>query len=317
MKPCYAVIAFVTGLTAVAAGTAWGQAFPNRTVRIVAGGAGGAGDFVSRLIAQGISGPLGQQVIVDNRNNSGPDVVAKSQPDGHTLLCDSGSFWLSPFIQTMPYDVQRDFAPVAMLTVSPNILVVNPSVPANSVKDLIALAKAKPGVLNFGSTGQGSSPHLAGELFKQIAGVNMVHIPYKGAAPAVIDVIGGQIQIYFGSAPSVLPNIKAGKLRALGITTANPSGITPGLPTIASQGLPGYDAATWQGMFAPARTPPAVISRINQEMVRMLTQPDVKERLFNAGSEVVASSPEELAAKLKSELAKWGKLIKDVGIRAE
>jgi tripartite-type tricarboxylate transporter receptor subunit TctC len=230
---------------------------------------------------------------------------------------DSGGFWLSPFLQSMPYDVERDFAPVGMLTISPNILVVHPSVAANSVKDLIALAKAKPGTLNYGSAGQGSSPHLAAELFKSMTGTNMVHIPYKGAGPAVIDLIGGQIQVYFGSAPSVLPNVKTGKLRALGVTTLNPSSITPGMPTIASAGLPGYDAATLMAMFVPAKTPPAVINRINEEVVRALKQPDVKEKLLNAGSEVVASSPQEFAVKLKSELAKWGKLIKDVGIHAD
>src|SRR5690349_4933413 len=185
MKAAIAAIAILAGLTVLGAGDGWAQTYPTKPVRIVAGAAGGAGDFAARLVAQQISAPLGQQVIVDNRGNSTGDIVAKSQPDGYTLLVDSGGFWLSPFIQSMPYDVQRDFEPVGMLTISPNILVVHPSVAANSVKDLIALAKVKPGALNYGSAGQGSSPHLAAELFKSMTGVNMVHIPYKGAGPAV------------------------------------------------------------------------------------------------------------------------------------
>ena len=305
------------GLMVMGAGAVSGQEFPTKPIRIVAGSPGGGGDLASRLIAQGISGPLGQQVIVDNRGNATGEIVSKALPDGYTLLVDSGGFWISPFIQKMSYDVVRDFSPLAMLTTSPNILVVHPSVAANSVKELIALAKAKPGTLNYGSAGQGSSPHLATELFRSMTGVNLVHVPYKGAGPAVIDLIGGQIQMMIGSAPSVTPNIKAGKLRPLAVTSAQPSALAPGLPTVAASGLPGYEAATLMGMFAPAKTPASVISRLNREIVRALNQPDIKEKLFNGGSEVVGSSVEEFAVKLKSEMAKWGKLVKDAGIKVD
>jgi tripartite-type tricarboxylate transporter receptor subunit TctC len=311
------VVSVVTSVMALSgAGLAYGQEFPTRPVRIVAGDPGGAGDFAARLIAQGTSVSLGQQVIVDNRGNSTGVVVSKALPDGYTVLVDSGGFWISPFIQKMSYDVLKDFVPVGMLTLSPNVLVVHPSSPANSVKELVALAKAKPGALNFASAGVGSTPHLAAELFKSMTGVNIVHVPYKGAGPAVIDLIGGQVQMMIGSAPSVMPNVRAGKLRALAVGTLQPTALVPGVATMTSAGLTGYEAGTLMGMFAPTKTPSAIINRINQDVVRTLNQPEVKEKLFNAGSDVIASTPAEFDTKLKSELAKWGKLIKDIGISA-
>ena len=301
-----------------AAGVVSGQDFPSKPVRIVTSLAGGGNDFKARLIAQGIAEPLGQPVVVDSRpSNVTGELTMKALPDGYTLLVEAGSLWFTSLLQKTPYDVLRDFAPVTTAIASPTILVVHPGLPVNSVKDLIALAKAKPGALNYGSAGHASTPHLATELFKYLTGINVVHIPYKGAGPAVIDLVGGQIQMMIGTAPSVMPNIKGGKLRALAVTSLQPSALAPGLPTIAASGLPGYEFVSINGVFGVAKTPDAIIKRLNQEIVRTLNQADVKEKLLNAGTEVLTMSPEEFTAKLKSELAKWGKLIKDVGIKAD
>jgi tripartite-type tricarboxylate transporter receptor subunit TctC len=294
------------------------QNFPSKPIRIITSLPGGASDITARLIAQGISSTLGQPVIVDNRpSNITGETAMKAQPDGYTLLLDGNSLWFTSLMQKTPYDVLRDFAPITLVLSSPCILVVHPSLPASSVKDLIALAKAKPGALNYGSAGYASAPHFAMELFKYMTGINVVHIPYKGAGAAVIDVIGGQIQMMIGTAPSVTPNVKAGKLRALAVSTAQSSMLAPGLPTIAASGLPGYEFASLNGVFAVVKTPDAIINRLQQEIVRAVSQPDVKERIFSMGTEVITSTPEGFAVKLKSEIAKWGKLIKDVGIRAD
>ena len=314
----FAAALLSAGVMVLGAGMASGQSYPNKPIRIITSLPGGATDFVARLLANGISGPLGQQVIVDSRpSNVTGELTMKALPDGYTLLVEAGSLWFTPLLQNTPYDVLRDFAPITTVIASPTILVVHPSVAANSVKELIALAKAKPGAINYGSAGHASTPHLATELFKSMTGINVVHIPYKGAGPAVIDLVGGQIQMMIGTAPSVMPNVKAGKLRALAVSTATPSQLAPGLPTIAASGLPGYEFASLNALFAVAKTPDAIIKRLNQETVRALNQADVKEKLLNAGTEVLTMSPEEFTAKLKSELAKWGKLIKDVGIKSE
>jgi tripartite-type tricarboxylate transporter receptor subunit TctC len=317
LNPRFAVLAVCAG--ALSAGAAYAQQnFPSKPIRIITSLPGGAGDFTARLIAPAISGTFGQPVIVDNRpSNTTGEATMKAQPDGYTLLLDGNSLWFTSLMQKTPYDVQRDFAPITLVLSSPTILVVHPSVAASSVKELIALAKAKPGALNYGSAGYASAPHFAAELFKSMAGIDIVHIPYKGAGAAVIDVIGGQIQMMIGTAPSVTPNIKAGKLKALAVSSAQPSLLAPGLPTMAASGLPGYEFASINGVFAVAKTPDAIINRLNQEIVRAVTQPDVKEKLLNIGTEVVTSSPEGFANKLRSEIAKWDKLIKEVGIRAE
>jgi tripartite-type tricarboxylate transporter receptor subunit TctC len=319
MNPRLAICISVAGLMiAVAGETVYGQNYPNRPIRVITSLPGGGSDVTLRLIAPGISSSLGQPVVIENRpSNLTGEIVARALPDGYTWLIDGGGLWITPLLQKTPYDVMKDFSPVSLVSSSPNVIVVHPSVPANSVSELIALAKAKPGALNFGSAGQGSSPHLAAELFKSMTGVNMVHIPFKGAGPAVVDLLGGQIQLMFASAASIMPSVKAGKLRAFAVTTAQPSQIVPGLPTIASSGLPGYDAATLIGMFVPAKTPAAIIQRINQDAVRSLNQPDIKDKLASAGAEVVGNTPEEFMARLKSELAKWGKVIKDANIRID
>jgi tripartite-type tricarboxylate transporter receptor subunit TctC len=318
VSPSLATRIFVSGILAVSAGLAHGQPFPYKPIRIITSLPGGATDFVARLVAAGISGPLGQQVIVDSRpSNITAELTMNAQPDGYTLLVEAGSMWFATLLQKTPYDVLRDFVPITTVIASPTVLVVHPGVPVNSVKELIALAKAKPGVLNYGSAGHASTPHLATELFKYMTGINVVHVPYKGAGPAVIDLVGGQIQMMIGTAPSVMPNVKSGKLRALAVSTAQPSALVPGLPTIAASGLPGYEFASLNGVFGVAKTPDAIIRRLHQEIVRALQQPDTREKLFNAGTEVLTMSPEEFTAKLKSEFSKWGKLIKEVGIKAD
>ena len=304
-------------MSALSANTAPAQSYPSKPIRIVTGGPGGGADFASRVMAAGLASALGQQVIVDNRGGVVPgEIVSQAPADGYTLLCYPGSLWLGSLLQTTPYDPIKDFAPISMLVRSPSILVVHPSLPVKSVKELIALAKAKPGALNYSAAGTGGATHLSAELFKAMAGVNIVFIPYKGAGAALADVLGGQVQLTFGSAASVAPHLKSGRLRALAVTSAQPSAIAPDLPTIAAS-VPGYDAVQNTGMFAPVKTPEAIINRLHQEIVKVLRSPDTKEKLFNAGVEAVASTPAELAATIKLEMVRIGKVIKEAGIRAE
>ncbi len=308
----------VTMIIAVC-GLAFAQPYPSKPVRIVTSEVGGGNDFIARLMAPGLTGRLGQQVIIDNRPSGviPGSTVSKAPPDGYTLLVYGGTFWLGPLLQdNVPYDVLRDFAPISLLTSSPNLLVVHPSLPVKSVKDLIALAKARPGELNYGSPSAGAAQHLAAELFKAMAGVDIVRVPYRGNGPALTALIGGQVQLTFAVA-SAGPHIQSGRVKALAITSARRSPLFPGLPTIAESGLHGYEATAMQGIFAPAKTSPSLIQRLNEEVVRVLNQPDVKARLFNVGVETVGSSPEEFSATMKSEIARMGKVIKDAGIRAE
>jgi tripartite-type tricarboxylate transporter receptor subunit TctC len=300
-------------------GTVSGQDYPTKPIRVLTSPPGGGSDFVSRLIAQGLSSALGQQVIVENRPGGvGPEAVAKSAPDGYNLLYYGGSLWLLPLMRKdVPYDALRDFAPISLTSIQPAILVVHPALPVKNVKDFIALAKAHPGQLNYSSGGAGSSGHLSAELFKAMAKVNLTRIPYKGQGPATLDLIAGHIQLTFGTTGSVLVHVKSGKLRALGVTTAEPSALAPGLPTIAASGLPGYESVQISGLNAPAKTPAAIINRLNQESVRFLNRPDIKEKLSGAGVEVVASTPEEFTNKIKSEIARMGKVIKEANIREE
>ncbi len=297
------------------------QHFPNKPVRVVTAETGGGPDFVARLIAQNLTVSLGQQVIVENRGGSGiipAQLVAQALPDGYTLLLYSSALWLLPFMRdNVPYDAVRDFSPVTLAVSSPNILVIHPSIAANSVKDWIALAKSRPGELNYSSGVSGSSAHLAAELFKSMAGVNLVRIPYKGSAPALTALLANEVQTMFAIASGVPPHIKSGRLRALAVTSAQPSALFPGMPTIAASGLPGYDSVLVLGIYAPARTSSALIRRLNQEIVGVLRRADVSEKFLSAGVETVASSPEQLVAAVKSDMAMWGKIIRDAGIRAE
>ena len=298
------------------AGEVFGQAYPNKPIRFVTAEVGGGGDFAARLIAPGISGPLGQPVIVENRNTYiGPVIVSKSPPDGYTLLWAGNILWLLPHMQdNVPSD--KDFSPITTAQVSPNILVVNPSLPVKSVKELIALAKAKPGALNYSSSAAGTASHLSAELFKSMAGVNIVRIAYKGNGPAVLALVSGEVQFGFPSPGSSGPHIKSGKLRALAVTSARRSALYPDLPTVAD-GLPGYELTNITGLFVPAKTPAPIIRRLNQEIVRVLNSADVKEKILSTGVEPVTSSPEEFAAAIKLDSARLGKVIKDARIRAE
>ncbi len=298
--------------------TAHAQSYPNKVIRIVSAEAGGAADVAARNIAQGISGPLGQQIIVDNRGSLlGGEIVAKAAPDGYTLLVYGSSIWLMPFMRdNVPWDPLRDFKPITLALSAPSLLVSNPTLQVDSVRSLITLAKAHPGELNYASASAGSSNHLAAELFKAMAGVNIVRVPYKGTSPAINDLIAGQVQVMFSSAGSLIQHIKSGRLRALAVTSREPSALTPGVPTIAST-LPGYEAVSYFGVFAPARTPAPIIARLNHEIVTAFSKPEVKERFLAVSVEVVGSTPDEFTAVIKGEMNRLGKVIKDVGIRAE
>ena len=310
---------WAVGAMALCAGTVFGQGYPSKPIRIVTNVTGGSQDLAARLIAPKIAERLGQQVIVDNRGGViSMEMVAKAPADGYTLLVASGSLWTLQYMRdNVAWDALRDYAPISLLVTSPNIIVVHPSLPARTVKELIALAKARPGELNY-STGQsGASAHLAGELFKAMADVKFQRIAYKGQGPAMLSLITGEAQLSFPNAASAAPYMKAGRIIGLAVTTSQPSELAPGLPTVAAAGLPGYESRAIVGIFAPAKTPATLIDHLNLEIVRGLNNADVKRRFFDSGAEVVASSPAELTAAMKSEMATTGKVIKDVGIRAE
>jgi tripartite-type tricarboxylate transporter receptor subunit TctC len=289
---------------------------------IAANSAGGGLDFVARAISPRLSIALGQQIIVDNRAGAAgsvaSEITAKSAPDGYTLLVGSvgGLAVNTNLYQGLQYHPLRDLAPITLATSQSNVLVVNQSVAAKSVKELIALAKAQPGKLSFGSSGAGNAGHLAGELFKVMANVDIVHIPYKGGAPAMVDLIGGGVQLIFASAPTAVPQIKTGRIRGLAVTTAKRSALLPDLPTVAESGLPGYEADNWYGIATRMGTPRAIIMRLNSEIVRALEAPDVKQILFGQGLEVAPGTPEAFGAYMKSEFDKWAKVIKDAKITA-
>jgi tripartite-type tricarboxylate transporter receptor subunit TctC len=295
------------------------QTYPTRPVRIVTSPAGGGNDFAARLIAQGLSGRLGQQVIVDNRAGGvvPGDVAARSKPDGYTLLVAGGTFTIGPLLEKTPYDPVRDFEPITLVGVAPNVLVVHPSLPVKSVKDLIALARSRPGDLNYSAATPGSQSHLAAELLKTMAHVNIVRVAYKGTGQAVQAVLSGEVQLLFANTPSVGPHVKAGKLRALAVTGSKPSPHFPSLPTMSNAGLPGYEVISMDGIYAPARTPREIITQLNQEIVRVITSPDVKQKFFDAGVEVVGSSSEAFAQRIKAEIDQWAKIIRAGGIKVD
>ena len=316
--PRIVVWSFLVGILVLGMGAASGQQnFPNKPVRIVTSGIGGGNDFTARLLAQGLTVNMGQQIVVHNRPSGlipGQD-VSRALPDGYTMLLAGGAFMIGTLlVSNPPYDPVRDFSPVSLVDYAPNVLVVHPSVPVNSVTELIALAKAKPGALNYASSGSGGSTHLAAELFKAMAGVDITRVPYKDGATQMADLVGGRVQLSFASPPSVAPHTRSGKLRALAITSKQPSALAPGVPTVTATGLPGYESISIDAMYVPAKTPNAIINRLNQELVRVLNRADVREKLLNAGLEVVGSSPAQLATAVKSEMAKWGKLVKDLGL---
>lgn len=303
---------------AAVAATAGAPEFPHRPIRLIASGVGGTGDFTARLIGPHLTSRLGQPVVVDNRPGGvvPGQILVEAQPDGHTLMLTGAVTWLSPFMRTsVPFDPVRDFAPIMLAIQSPNVLVVHPSLPVKTVKDLVELAKQKPGELNMASSGIGNSNHLAGAIFSAMAGVDITVIPYKGAQLALNDVIGGRVQLMFATANASKGHLAAGRLRAVGVTTAQPTRLMPGLPTIASAGLPGYESAATIGAFTRAGTPPAVIGLLHREIAQFLQRPDITERLFNAGIDVVASTPQEFAELIRTEMKVKGKIIRDAGIR--
>jgi tripartite-type tricarboxylate transporter receptor subunit TctC len=299
------------------------QAYPSKPVHlIVPFPPGGPTDITGRTIAEKLQQRLGQPVIVDNRPGAGSiigtDLAAKSPADGYTLLLGSNSIALQPLLQAkLPYDPQKDLTPVILAVRIPNVLVVHPSVPAKTVAEFIALAKAKPGTINYASVGNATGPHLFAELFRSLTGAQMVHVPYKGTAPAVNDLLGGQVQALFDSLATALPNIRAGKLRALGVTSLSRSKSAPDIPTLDEAGASGYEATGWFGVLVPAGTPPEIVARLNGEIGAILRLPDVEERFLKFGAESSGGSPADFARFIKSEQDKWGRIIRDAGIKAE
>jgi tripartite-type tricarboxylate transporter receptor subunit TctC len=305
--------------------SSFAQTYPTKPIRIIVPFApGGGSDILSRILGPKLTKSWGQSVIVDNRGGAGgivgTEMVAKAPPDGYTLTMGYiGTHAINPSLYPkLSYDPVKDFAPVALVAAMPNILVVHPSLPVKSVQELIALAKSKPGELNYGSGGVGTAPHLAGELFNYMAGVKMVHIPYKGSGPALTELLGGHLSLMFNTMVQTTPHVKADKLRGLGVTSAKRSAAIPELPTIAESGLPGYEMVGWFGVLAPAGTPKEIVTKLNIEINKILNMPDVKELLVTLGSEPTGiTTPEQFGAFIKAEITKWAKVVKESGMKPE
>ena len=306
----------------LAASEALAQAWPSKTIRyIVPFPPGAFNDTLGRTIATDLSKTLGQPVVVDNRpgGNSiiGTEAAAKSAPDGYTLFGAALPFSVIQSLYKTSFDVTKDFAGITLAGISANLLVAHPSFPPNTVKELIDYAKAKPGKINYGSSGNGTSVHLSMELFKSMTKTFMVHIPYRGSAPVVTDLLAGQVDVMFDNVPNVIQHVRAGKMKALGVSTAKRSALAPEVPSLNEAGVPGYDLSVWFGVLAPAGTPREIVQRLNTEIVRILQSPDVKERFLKQGVDVQTSTPEQFDAFVRSEVARWAKVIKDAGIRAD
>ena len=298
------------------------ESWPNRPIRIITTDPGGAADIAARLIAPSLSKSFGQPVYIDNRSGGGSitaiETVVSSAPDGHTLLLYGSPVWLMQLMKSkLPWDPIRDLSPISLVITQPNVLAVNPSLPVKNVQELIALAKQKPGELNYSSGSIGASNHLAAELFNSMAKVKIERIPYKGGGAALMGILTNQTQVIFGTSASVKPQIESGKLRALAVTTSQPSVLMPGLPTISSSGLPGYEALTLYALFAPAKTPKYVIQLINQEVVKALNRADVRQSLLKSGNEATPTSPEGLAKIIDEDIARWGTTIREANITAD
>ncbi len=322
---CFTRLVFVAALLAAPAGSALAQAqaYPNKPIRVVVPfPPGGSTDFLARIVGQKLTAAWGQQVIIDNKPGAGGTLgaaeAARATPDGYTLLMGAVHHTIATSAYAkLPYDFQKDFAPVTVVAIVPNILVVNPSIPANTVKELIAYAKANPGKLTYGSAGMGTAHHLIGEQFNMLAGVDILHVPYKGSSPAVADLVAGQVSLMYDTVASCLPHVKAGKLRAIGVATARRSASLPEVPTIAEAALPGFEVTTWFGFVAPAKTPPEIITKLNAEVVKILNMPDVRERLLASGSEPVGNTPEQMAAQIAKETAQFAKIVKQAKLVVE
>ena len=314
----------LTAAALACTGTAFAQSFPEKPIRFVVGFTpGGPSDILARALGQKLAERWNQQVVVENRPGAGGNVaaeaVARSAPDGYTWLLGNNSILATnqTLYRSLPYDPVKDFAPVSLVAMQPNILVVNPQLPVNSVTDLISYARKYPGKLNYASSGSGAAAHLAGELFKTMAGVDLVHVPYKGAQPALTDVIAGQVQVMFATSASVIPFVKAGKLRALAVTSAQRSPSVPDLPTVSEAGVAGFEAITWHGVVVPSATPAPLVERLNRDIVAVLGAPDLRERLAALGAEVLAGTPREFADYIAAEIPKWAKVVRDSGAKIE
>jgi tripartite-type tricarboxylate transporter receptor subunit TctC len=310
-------MSFAWAIALAAAVGASAQEFPARSIHIFSGSPGGTADFSLRLIAQGLASSLGQPVIIENRGGI-IDVravqVAKSQPDGYTLIYTTGALWLAPYLRdNVPFDPIRDYTPITLTSTAPNVLVVHPSLPVKNVKELIALVKAHPGTINYAVGQIASATHLAGELFKEMAGIDMAVVAYKGSVPQLTAVASGEVPVTFATL-AVEPFLKSGRLKALAVTSAKPSSLAPGIPTVAEAGVPGYQMDVIYGLLGPAKLPEAVVGRLNREIVRVLAQPDVRQKYLDSGVEVVGSTPIELGAAIKREMTTLGKVIKDTGM---
>ena len=316
IRSTIATLLFCSGIAAAAD-------YPAKPIRLVVPfPAGGPVDITARTLSPRLGEVLGQRVLIDNRGGAGgvlgSDIVAKSPADGHTLLlCTTGNAINVSLVPNLPYDIRKDFAPVSMVAIITSILVVHPSLPAKSVKELIALAKAKPDALSYASTGNGAPTHLAGELFKSMAGVKMLHIPYKGAAPAVVDLISGHVQLSFISAPGAMPHLQGGRLRVLAVTNSKRSVLLPEIPTISEAGLKGYESEGWHGLFTPAGTPKPVIDRLYKEISTLLRDQKISSLLAAGGAEPVGMPPEEFGRKLNLEIEKWAKVVKSSGMKVD
>jgi len=312
-----------TVIPLISAAATASDAFPARPIRIIVPqSAGGSTDLAARIVTQRLSDALGQAVVIDNRPGAGSlngtETVAKAAPDGYTLLAVAASFTINPSLhEKLPFDPVRDFAPITRFAALPHILVVHPTLPVKSVKELIALAKSKPGELNYASSGIATSTHLAAELFKHMTGTDMVQVPFKGGAPGVVGLLSGQVQLYFATISTALPHVKSGKLRALAVTTAKRSIVAPEFPTIAEAGVPGYEHASWVGLLAPARTPSAVLMRLYKESAAIVYAPEPKALLLHDGLEPVGDTPQEFASVVKNEVTKWMRVVKAAGIKPQ
>ena len=314
----------MAALFGVAATPSRAQEYPTKPIRMVVPFApGGPNDVLGRIVAQKISTQIGQQIVIDNRSGAGgatgTAAVSAASPDGYTLLFSgTSSLAINPSLyKGLAYDPVRDFAPVSLAGTAPSLLVIHPSVPAKSIKELIAIARASPGRLNFASGGVGGSPHLAGELLKSIARIDIVHIPFRGAGPALTALTSGEVDMYIGGVSAVLPVVKDGRARALAVTSARRTPLLPDMPTFMESGVPGYETGNWYAVLAPAATPKAVIAKLNAEVVKALAAPDVKKRFADLGTDAISSTPEQLGAYQREELSRWAKVIKAAGIRPE
>jgi len=295
------------------------QEFPSKPIKIVTAAPGGGSDFIARLLAQGISGPLGQPVVIENRGTGmlAGEVAARAPADGYNLTVQGGAFWVGPLLRKAPYDPIRDFTPVSLIVREVNVLAVNPNLPVQSLGELIAYAKANPGKLNYSSPGVGSTTHLATELLNSMAGTRMVHVPYQGNQRAIAGVMAGEVHLAIFDAGLLAPFIQSGKLRALGSTSLDPSPLAPGMQTISAQGLTGFESIGLTGVLASGKAPPAIVNRINQEIVRYINRPEVKELFLKSGVELVGSTPEQFAQAMRDDIAKMGKLITDLKLKIE